>query len=142
MIRNLLMMKGKKMKINNLYYTSRIMLRAIIFMLILCVPFLFTDNPKPYIFGLLVGGNINVLLFKLHYLNLLSLVERNSKSANVGAVFNYFIRYLITGIVLAVSAKADYMNFWTTALGFLMIRFSIYYEYIGMYLKNRFGGKR
>ena len=45
------------MKINNLHYTSRIMLRAIIFMLILCVPFLFTDNPKPYIFGLLVESN-------------------------------------------------------------------------------------
>lgn len=115
------------------HFTIRIMLRAgiiaLFFSVILSVFLLFfNQNPIPYALGLLVGSGINILLFRLHYLNLSTLLDRNAGAAKKGASFNYSIRYFITFAVLAISYLSKSLNFVTCALGFLMIRISIYIE--------------
>ncbi len=37
-------------------------------------------------------------------------------------VGNYMVRYLIYGIVLTISAIADYINFYSTVLGIFMVK--------------------
>ena len=119
----------------DMHYTFRIMLRAglialalgIVMVVILLIQKI---NPLKYFLGLLVGAGINILLFRLHYLNLSALMDRNSNAAKKGAMFNYTTRYFITAIVLGVSYLSPYLSFWTCALGFLMIKLSIYLEYL------------
>ncbi|WP_425446174.1 ATP synthase subunit I [Dethiothermospora halolimnae] len=104
----------------------KVIKRVIIFSLfIIGILFFTVDNPKPYVYGFIFGTLINVLNFRLMALTLKKSIKMGKKQIMPYIVGNYIIRYSIYGLVLIIAAKADYINFITTALGFFMVKIII-----------------
>lgn len=49
------------------------------------------------------------------------------KKANSYATRHYFIRFVISGVVLFISIQAPYINIFGTIIGLLLIKFVIYF---------------
>lgn len=104
----------------------KIIRKTIIFSLIIIGIFmLFFDNSKPIILGFIFGSIIGILGFKLLHTTISRAVDMNPRKASYYTSIHYTLRYLIYFIVLSVAAIADYLNFLTTILGLLLIRFII-----------------
>lgn len=80
---------------------------------------------KPIILGYIFGVLITILCFKLLDISIQKAVKLPPRRASAYATGQYFIRYIIYGLVLAVAAKADYLNLGSTALGLLSIKIVI-----------------
>lgn len=107
-------------------YQQKIIIRALSLALILCGIFLFIfPNPKQYIYGLVFGTSINVLNFKLMCITFNKSIYMSAKRITPYMISNYFIRYLIYGVMLTVSLVADYINFITAILGVFMVKIVI-----------------
>lgn len=81
-----------------------------------------TNDPKPYIYGLVFGMTINILNFRLMSLSIkkaLSLSEGGAQKYTMG---NYLVRYVIYGIVLYIATIADYIELLTVILGFFTVK--------------------
>ncbi|RKD31528.1 ATP synthase subunit I [Thermohalobacter berrensis] len=83
------------------------------------------DKPSIYIYGFVFGVLINILNFRLMSLTLSKAVKMPKQKVMPYVVANYIARYIIYGIVLTVSAIADYLNFYTTILGLFMVKIVI-----------------
>ncbi|QIB27657.1 ATP synthase subunit I [Caloranaerobacter azorensis] len=94
----------------------------ILTILIIGVFFLVFPEPMPYIYGIIFGATINVLNFRLMSLTLEKAVGMSNNKIMPYVVGNYMVRYLIYGIVLTISAIADYINFYSTVLGIFMVK--------------------
>ncbi|WP_052045195.1 ATP synthase subunit I [Caloranaerobacter azorensis] len=94
----------------------------ILTILIIGVFFLVFPEPMPYIYGIIFGSTINVLNFRLMSLTLEKAVGMSNNKIMPYVVGNYMVRYLIYGIVLTISAIADYINFYSTVLGIFMVK--------------------
>lgn len=86
--------------------------------------FLFKE-PRAAVLGYIFGTLIAMLTFKLLDISIQKSVKLPSRQASMYATGQYFIRYIIYGIVLIVSGKADYLNLGTTVLGLLSIKIVI-----------------
>ena len=107
-------------------YFSTIIKRGIILVLVISgIILLIAKNPKPYLYGIIFGSSINFLNFRLMYISTKKAMSMSIKGAQSHTVTNYFIRYFIYGIVLVVAAKADYINLYTAALGFFIVKIVI-----------------
>lgn len=82
-------------------------------------------EPMPIIQGYIFGTIISILGFKLLHNTINKAVEMTPGRASSYSMVHYFLRYIIYGVVLAVSALANYLNFPATLLGLLMVRFII-----------------
>ncbi|MCD1147583.1 ATP synthase subunit I [Peptoniphilus sp. KCTC 25270] len=98
--------------------------------------FVFKD-PYPYILGLIFGSAVSMAMFKQLYFTIRRSLEKTKGSAQVYTTIQYFIRYIIYGIVIFVGAKADYLNLWTTLLGLVSVKYVI----IGNNLYTSYRGK-
>ncbi|MCD5413507.1 MAG: ATP synthase subunit I [Clostridiales bacterium] len=85
----------------------------------------FLKAPMPIIVGLLFGAIMAILNFRLLYLALNKAVNLPPHKAQVYASSKYFMRYLVTGIVLFVSIRAEHINVLGTIFGLLSIKFVI-----------------
>lgn len=105
---------------------SQVIKRAIALSLII-VGFLalILKNPKPYVLGMVFGSSINILCFILMGITTKKAVLMEPSKAYGYTLGNYFVRYIIYFVVLFIAAKADYINFVTTILGFFMIKIVI-----------------
>ncbi|WP_427337915.1 ATP synthase subunit I [Caloranaerobacter sp. DY30410] len=117
---------------------SKIIKRVFILtILIIGVFFLVFPEPKPYIYGIIFGASINVLNFRLMSLTLEKAVKMSNNKIMPYVVGNYMIRYLIYGIVLTISAIADYINFYSTVLGLFMVKIIIIFDTFYDIIKGR-----
>ncbi|WDV46080.1 ATP synthase subunit I [Clostridiaceae bacterium M8S5] len=105
---------------------STILKRVIIINLLLIgIIFFVFKEPMPYVKGLIFGSSINVLNFRLMSITLAKSTQMNKKRIMAYVMGNYMIRYVIYAMVLAISVVADYLSFYTTALGFFMVKIVI-----------------
>lgn len=88
------------------------------------VAFAFKE-PMPIIQGYIFGTIISILGFKLLRNTINKAVEMTPSRASGFSMAHYMLRYIIYGVVLAVAALADYLNFPATLLGLLMIKIMI-----------------
>ncbi len=66
-----------------------------------------------------------MLGFKLLDNTINKAINMTPEKANAYTVVHYMLRYLIYFVVLSISAIADYLNFPSTILGILIIKFVI-----------------
>ena len=83
---------------------------------------LLLEKPLPFIYALIFGALIGILNFRNLALTLEKAVRMNPGQAQVYAGSRYVIRYLINGIVIFVSIRADYLNVLGAVLGLFLIK--------------------
>ncbi len=89
------------------------------------ISFLVLKTPMPFIMGLIFGSAISLLNF-IELANTLSrAVGMPPDKAQTFTVVKYFIRYIVTAIVLYVSIVAPYINVLGTILGLIIIKIII-----------------
>lgn len=96
----------------------------VICLLIILSIFLFEDY-MPIVKGFVFGGSIGVLNFLLLGNTIVKALKKNSRSATVFVRINYFVRYIIIGVVLFVSVKAEYINAISVLIGLLLVKYII-----------------
>lgn len=116
--------------IDNDKFVSAVIKKALLllFIEILFVVIFFSDR-IPLALGLLLGGGLSIVFFRLMYLNILIALGKSEEKARRFITFNYFLRYIIYALVLVIAAKTEIFNIFTTALGFFNVK-------IAMYLQN------
>lgn len=113
--------------INTNQYFNKIVIRVLILLALESILFfVFSEQYLPLITGVIVGGIFNLIFFKIIHLNIISAIEKTPSQAKRIMVINYIIRYIISGILLFVSAKSIYLDFFTTALGLLSVKIVVY----------------
>lgn len=104
---------------------------------VMAVAFFILQKPKPFILGLLFGSLISILNFRSMAVALEKAVKMSGPNASIYAGIMYFVRMSISGVVLYLSMKAPYLNFWGTLLGLLLIKFVIQTEnFLNLYRKR------
>ncbi|GAB6107620.1 ATP synthase subunit I [Fusibacter bizertensis] len=98
---------------------------AIIDLVFIGLSFLFLKEPMPFILGLVFGSAISGLNF-IELANTLSrAVSMPPDKAQSFTVMKYFIRYIVTAVVIYVSIVAPYINILGTILGLVIIKIII-----------------
>ncbi|GMG95546.1 ATP synthase subunit I [Tepidimicrobium xylanilyticum] len=98
---------------------------GILSLIIIGTIFIFFPNPKPIILGYFFGTIISIISFKLMGNTINKAVKRPPRQATSYAVFHYMLRFIIYAIVLIIASKADYLNFFATAIGLTMVKNTI-----------------
>ncbi|MFO7887309.1 MAG: ATP synthase subunit I [Eubacteriales bacterium] len=93
--------------------------------LLIVVSFIFLDEPMTWTYGYIFGGLIGILNFILLARTMERAVEMPPHKAQGYATVNYFIRFIITGVVIIVALKADYINALATIIGIVLIKLII-----------------
>lgn len=75
--------------------------------------------------GLLLGLIISLLLFRLKALNIQRALEMNSNRATGFIRNRYFVNYIIYFFVLFIAYRKPELNFLATAIGLLLLKFTI-----------------
>ncbi|MTI46869.1 MAG: ATP synthase subunit I [Firmicutes bacterium] len=121
---------------------KKIFKRVIILaLLVIGILFLTLPNPKKYVYGIIFGATINLLNFRLMSITLSKSVNMPQHKIMPYVMANYFSRYIIYGVVLAVAAMADYISLLTAILGIFMVKIIIisdtFYDTIFKRNKNK-----
>lgn len=87
------------------------------------------DYPKPIALGLVFGGIVGILNFKLLEKSVSKSVTMTASKASSYSFRQYMIRYSIWFLVLLVSALADYLNILSTLVGLLLVKLVIIIDY-------------
>ena len=100
--------------------------KAIIILAVLIVlSFIFFNEPMKWTYGYIFGGLIGILNFMLLARTMERAVEMPPHKAQGYATVNYFVRFAITGIVLIIAFKADYINPLAAVVGIVLIKLII-----------------
>ncbi len=86
--------------------------------------FVFADS-MPIIMGITFGALLGILNFYDLSLTLIKSSRMNSGKARNFVTVKYMLRYVVVGIALLVSIKADYIHVLGTIVGLLLIKFVI-----------------
>ncbi|MBN4050674.1 MAG: hypothetical protein COA82_04710 [Alkaliphilus sp.] len=86
---------------------------------------IFTKEPMPIIMGLVFGTIISILNFRLLYLALKKAVNLPPHKAQAYASSKYFMRYVVTGVVLFVAIRAENINVLGTIFALISIKMVI-----------------
>ncbi|RKD21982.1 ATP synthase I chain [Caminicella sporogenes DSM 14501] len=97
----------------------------IIDLILIVLSFLIFDKSMPWILGLIFGSAISSLNFIELGKTLERAVTMPPSRAQAYAASKYFVRYIITGVVIYVSLKADYINVLGTIIGLFLVKFVI-----------------
>lgn len=104
-------------------YVTTIIKRTVAVLLIgVGLSFFLSKEPMPYIYGFIFGGSISILGFKLLEQSNKKAVKMNEASARTYMVVNYLLRYITYGVMLMVSAKADYISLTTAVISLFIIK--------------------
>lgn len=85
----------------------------------------FTENQKENILGYIFGWLVCSLTFKLLFNSSKQSMKMNPASAKSYTNKQYFIRFGIYFVVLAVAATADYISVMTTFFGLMTVKIVI-----------------
>lgn len=119
-------------------YVREIIYKNLLFLFIIgLIILVFFDNKIPLILGLVLGGGLAIVFFRLLYLNVAIAMGKTPDKARRYMIVNYLIRFIIAGIILYVSAKSSLFNFVTTALGLLSLKLTIYIDNLISIFKDR-----
>lgn len=111
------------------HYLVRIIENALRLAFLEIIIFLiFSHGDLKYVFGILIGTSFSIAMFLLMYRNIIRLLEKTELDAKRSATVNYFMRFVMTGVMLALVAMTTYINFFTTVLGLFNIKIVIYIE--------------
>lgn len=87
---------------------------------------LFAPEPVSTIYGLAVGEAIGAFGFFDLSVTLVKATLMPVAKAKRYAGFKYFIRYVITGVAVALAFISPYVGVWGTVIGLLAIKIIIY----------------
>jgi len=85
----------------------------------------FLENKIGIILGVIFGTLIAILNFLELEKTLIKASKMTPRKAQSYTTKHYFIRYLITGLVVLISIKANYINEFGTIIGLLLLKFVI-----------------
>lgn len=107
-------------------YVTTIIKRSILLISIAIIfTFVVFKNPKPYVLGILVGGIINISAFKLLELSTKKILKMNEVRAKIFTSINYFIRFILYGIVLIIAVKFKEVDFISTIIALFTVKIII-----------------
>jgi len=113
-----------------LNYTAELILSILkktisILIVLILTAFIFFEEPVTWLYGYIFGGAIGILNFILLAKTMEKAVKMIPHKAQGYATFNYFIRFAITGVVLFIGLKADYINAIAVIVGLILIKLII-----------------
>lgn len=91
---------------------------------------LINDPYDPWVFakGLLFGGLFSILKVKLMESTMKKAVKKDPVKAQSYASLHYFMRYLLTGLVLVVAALEPSIGIFGTIIGILSLKLAAYLQ--------------
>lgn len=92
------------------------------FVLINAVAFFLVENFSPFLLGTVFGLAVSVLNFFDLANTMTRATSMTPSQAQIFASLKYFVRYALTGLVIYVSIKADYINVLGTISGLVTIK--------------------
>lgn len=93
----------------------------------------FKTESMPLLSGLLFGGMIGLLTFRLLGITMEKSMKMPPARAQAYVSAHYFIRMAIIGCVMFISVKVETLNIFTTALGIISVKAVIY----GLHVSNK-----
>jgi len=93
--------------------------------ILIIISFIFLDKPMTWVYGYIFGGLIGILNFILLAKTMEKAVSMPPHKAQGYASVNYFIRFVITGVVLIIAFKAEYINAVAAIVGIVLIKLII-----------------
>jgi len=117
----------KAVKMATIKQTQTFIIRTLIIvdLFVIAASFFLFKDPQAFILGLIFGSAISVLNF-IELANTLNrAVHMPPEKAQSFTVIKYFIRYIVTAVVLFVSIVAPYINVLGTILGLVIIKIII-----------------
>ena len=81
----------------------------------------------PFAFGVLLGAAVNVLKVILLDHTVSKIVDMGAKSAENYVRFQHFLRFLLTGLMLLLSALLPFINIWGTAAGLCTMQVALFF---------------
>ena len=85
-----------------------------------------SETPMPFIYGLIFGSAISCLNFMELASTLKRAVQMPSAKAQGFTTRKYFMRYIVSAVVIYISIVAPYINILGTILGMTIIKLVIY----------------
>ena len=80
----------------------------------------------PFAAGVLLGGAINALKVFLLDRSIKKSIDMEKEKAGKYIVFQYLLRFLLTGLVLVLSAVLSFISIWGAAAGVLTLQIAVY----------------
>lgn len=114
------------MKTTNLSFETKIMIGAGFISLCLMLFAIVTEEPLKYILGVTYGSLFSILNFKLMFLQVQKAIKMPSAKAQSYLQTRYFLRYLITGVVIYMALINPWLNIIGVFLGLIAVKLSIY----------------
>ena len=108
------------------HITKRVLILIAVFSIISFFAF---EEFKPIILGLLFGGIVSILNFRLLENSVSRAMTMAPGKASSYSFRHYMIRYLIAFMVLLVAALADYLNIISAMLGLILVKIVIIIDY-------------
>lgn len=103
-----------------------IIIDVIILMVLIILALFLCDDSIAWIKGYIFGGLIGILNFLLLGNTVQKAIAMPPNKGRKYTTTNYFIRYIIVGIVLFIALKADYLNTLSVIIGLLLIKYILY----------------
>jgi len=97
----------------------------IVVLVIIGLAFSFLENPKPFVLGVIFGAAISGLNFYELGNTLRSAVNMSPEKAQGFTALKYFLRYIVTGVVIFISIVAPYINVLGTIVGLAILKLII-----------------
>lgn len=107
--------------------SKRVLIIIAIFSLIF---YFFMEKSGPAILGLIFGGIISIVSFKLMDNTLTKALGLPENKARAYTMKHYILRFIIYFVVLLVAALADYLSILTTLIGLMLVKYVIIFSNI------------
>lgn len=119
-------------------YVKGVIVKALILLVFesVFIMLFFHKKAIPLVFGLLLGGFLNILFFTIMYKNILVALNKSEAGAKRFMQINYMVRYIISGIVLYISTQSSYLNVFTCMIGLLTIKLVLYLNNLQVTIKE------
>jgi len=93
--------------------------------LVLMIFSVFTQDPLKFIFGVIYGGVYSILNFRVMQLNFEKAIKMPSAGAQKYIQTRYFLRFLISGVVIYVAVINPWLNIIGVLLGLSAVKISV-----------------
>ncbi len=107
-----------------------IIIDVIILLVLMLLAVFLTNEPITWIKGYIFGGLIGILNFILLGNTMYKASTMHPAKARMYAGANYYVRLLITAIVIIIALKADYLNAISVVIGLLLIKQVIFFSQV------------
>lgn len=102
-------------------------LTAVGVVLCLTLDYFSSDDALPYALGLLLTSALNVLkVFIIEKQSQRIMKMENPKTGKHYVTFQYFIRYILTGLVLVAAALIPFIGLWGAIIGVLTMQIAAF----------------